>query len=151
MGNTNEMGNTENGVLYLTPANRGELVVHPATQVASFRVGRITMSLYRISALTFLVFFLLGALLAIQPLLTDKSSSDKYEQLIPMAIASLENEPNSTKDFVGKVSDFDAILSDSVGFQDKYQGRTQDEPVLVDVWPQHQFRQESLPRPPPKK
>ena len=101
--------------------------------------------------LPLLVFFLLADLLAIQSLLTAKSSSDNYEQPSLMLIGSHENEPKGTNDIVGKVSDFDAVLSNGVGLQDKYQGRTQDEPVLVDVWLEHQFRHELLPRPPPKK
>jgi hypothetical protein len=97
--------------------------------------------LYRLSALPLLVFFLFADLLAIQPLLTAKSSSDNHEQPSLMSIRSLENEPEGTNDIVGDVSDFDVVLSNGVDLQHKYQGRTQDEPVLVDVWPEHQFRQ----------
>ena len=122
-------------------------MVHPATQIASsFMVRRITISLYWLSALSLLVFLLLAG----QHLLIAKSSFDNHEQLSLMPIDWLDNEPKGTNNIVVKVSDLGAVLPNGVGLQERYQGRTQDEPVLVDVWPEYQFRQELLPRPPPK-
>jgi hypothetical protein len=109
-------------------------------------VRQTTISLYWLSALSLLVFLLLAG----QPSLTAKSSFDNYEQPSLMSIESLDNEPKGTNYIVVKVSDFGAGLPNGVGLQERYQGRTQDEPVLVDVWPEYQFRQELLPRPPPK-
>ncbi len=132
--------------------------MHPTTQIAStFKTGRSTGSLCRLSVLPLLVillllvFLLLAYLLTIEPLFTAKSSAANYEQRTSMLVASLENEPTNTRDIADSVYDLDAVLSQGVGLQDKHQGRTQDEPVLVDVRPEYQFLQELLPRPPPKK